>query len=54
LLEDELRFSMPFGPAGELVGAAIMVPHIEDLLRRRFALLKRLAEGDGWRAYLPG
>lgn len=54
LLEDELRFSMPFGPAGALVGAAVMVPHIRGLLRRRFALLKQLAEGDGWRAYLPG
>jgi ligand-binding SRPBCC domain-containing protein len=53
LLQDELRFSMPFGWAGALVGAAIMVPHIKGLLRRRFALLKRLAEGDGWRTYLP-
>jgi ligand-binding SRPBCC domain-containing protein len=54
LLQDELRFSMPFGAAGALVGAVIMVPHIEGLLRRRFALLKQLAEGDGWRDYLPG
>jgi hypothetical protein len=29
-----------------------MVPHIEGLLRRRFALLKRLAEGDGWHEFL--
>ena len=54
LLEDELRFSMPFGAAGALVGTVVMVPHIKGLLRRRFALLKRLAEGDGWREYLPG
>jgi ligand-binding SRPBCC domain-containing protein len=52
LLEDELRFSMPFGWAGEMVGRVVMVPHIRGLLRRRFALLKRLAEGEGWRAYL--
>jgi ligand-binding SRPBCC domain-containing protein len=52
LLEDDLRFSMPFGIAGELVGFAIMVPHIKGLLRRRFALLKRLAESDGWQQYL--
>jgi ligand-binding SRPBCC domain-containing protein len=54
LLEDELRFSMPFGWAGETVGRLLMVPHIEGLLRRRFALLKRLAEGDEWRRYVNG
>lgn len=52
LLEDELRFSLPFGWAGSVVGAVMMVPHIRGLLRRRFALLKKLAEGDGWKAYL--
>lgn len=52
LMEDELRFSMPLGPIGAVVGRIVMVPHIRGLLRRRFALLKRLAEGDGWREYL--
>jgi ligand-binding SRPBCC domain-containing protein len=52
LLEDELRFSMPFGWAGELVGRLVMVPHIRGLLKRRFALLKQLAEGDGWKDHL--
>lgn len=54
LLEDELRFSMPLGWAGEMVGRVVMIPHIKGLLRRRFALLKRLAEGDGWREYVAG
>ncbi len=54
LLEDELRFSMPLGWAGEMVGRLVMIPHIKGLLRRRFALLKRLAEGDGWREYVAG
>ena len=52
LLEDELRFSMPLGWAGEVVGRVVMVPHIKGLLRRRFALLKELAEGDGWREFV--
>ena len=52
LLEDELRFSMPLGWAGALVGSAVMVPHIRGLLRRRFGLLKELAEGEGWRRYV--
>ena len=51
LLEDEVRFSMPFGWAGEMVGRVVMVPHIRGLLKRRFGLLKGLAEGDGWRRY---
>jgi ligand-binding SRPBCC domain-containing protein len=48
LLEDELRFSMPFGWAGELVARLILIPHIEGLLRRRFVLLKQLAEAESW------
>ena len=54
LLEDELRFSMPFGWAGEMVARAVMIPHIKGLLRRRFGLLKELAEEDGWRKYIAG
>ena len=52
-LRDELRFSMPLGWAGQLVGRWILVPHIRRLMRRRFVLIKGLAEGSGWRRYLP-
>ncbi len=51
-LQDELRFSMPFGWPGKLVGQLVMVPHIKGLLQRRFRLLKSLAEGEGWQQYL--
>ena len=54
LLEDELRFSMPLGWAGALVGRWVMVPYIQGVMGRRFRLLKRLAEGDGWREYTAG
>ncbi len=54
VLEDEVRFAMPFGWAGALVGRAVMVPHVRGLVRRRFALLKRVAEGEEWRRYLQG
>ena len=53
LLQDEVRFTMPLGWAGRFVGRLIMVPHIRGLLRRRFALLRRLAESNEWRDYLP-
>ena len=52
LLRDELRFSMPLGWAGYLVGQVVLVPHIRHLMRKRFLLIKGLAEGDGWRQYL--
>ncbi|MES2392796.1 MAG: hypothetical protein V4555_14215 [Acidobacteriota bacterium] len=53
LLADKLTFSLPFGPAGWIVSRTIMVPHIRTLLRRRFQLLKHLAETEEWRRYLP-
>jgi ligand-binding SRPBCC domain-containing protein len=53
LLWDELRFTMPFGRLGDLVGRWVLAPHIRGLMRRRFALLKRIAESREWRDYLP-
>jgi ligand-binding SRPBCC domain-containing protein len=51
-LRDEVRFQMPMGRLGELVGRWVLMPHIRRLLRERFSLLKRMAEGDEWRKYL--
>ena len=53
LLNDVIRFALPFGVAGRLVAKYIMVPHIRRLLQRRLTLLKLVAESDGWRGYLP-
>ena len=52
LMHDVIHFSMPFGAAGRLVGKQIVVPHVLKLLQQRFAMLKRLAEGDEWQRYL--
>jgi ligand-binding SRPBCC domain-containing protein len=54
LLKDTVRFSLPWGFAGRLVGKHILVPHIAGLMRRRFALIKQIAETDEWREYLAG
>lgn len=51
-LTDEVRFTMPLGPAGWIVGRTILIPHIRGLMHRRFHRLKRLAESDAWRDYL--
>jgi ligand-binding SRPBCC domain-containing protein len=53
LAYDKVHFSLPFGALGKLVAKQIMVPHIVGLLAQRFHLLKRVAESDEWRQYLP-
>jgi ligand-binding SRPBCC domain-containing protein len=53
LLNDKLRFTMPYGWAGSLVAQSLVVPHISRLLRRRMHLLKKVAESGEWREYLP-
>lgn len=53
LLKDVIRFSLPWGFAGRLVGRYIILPHIRGLMSRRFHLLKRTAESEEWRKYLP-
>ncbi len=52
VMQDEVRFTLPFGWAGRLVGQYVVAPHVRGLVRRRFALLKGLAEGDDWERYL--
>jgi ligand-binding SRPBCC domain-containing protein len=52
VLRDEIRFTMRWGILGELVGRSLLVPDIRMLLRRRFALLKQIAETDLWQEYL--
>jgi ligand-binding SRPBCC domain-containing protein len=53
LLADEIRFTMRWGWAGALAGRWILLPHIRGLLRRRFAMLKQIAESEEWRRYIP-
>jgi ligand-binding SRPBCC domain-containing protein len=52
LMRDTVRFSMPLGSAGRGVGRHVMIPQIRRVMRRRFALLKRVAESEEWREYL--
>jgi len=53
LLRDELRFSLPWGLPGVLAGRLLLLPHVRSLLHTRLARIKRLAESEGWRRYLP-
>lgn len=51
-LEDRVDFSLPFWMGGSLAERSLLAPYIRRLLQERFALLKELAEGEGWRLYL--
>jgi ligand-binding SRPBCC domain-containing protein len=53
LLNDKLRFTLPLGWPGKLVGKHVMVPYLCRLLRERMLLLKQVAESEEWRRYLP-
>ena len=52
-MSDKLRFTLPFGVLGRLVARYVMVPYIRETLRQRLTLLKRVAESEEWRKYIP-
>jgi ligand-binding SRPBCC domain-containing protein len=54
VMRDVVRFQLPLGWAGWLVAKWIVVPHVRGLVKRRFALLKRMAETDEGDRYLEG
>ncbi len=54
VLNDKIRFTMPLGFVGRMVGKFVLVPYLSKKLRRRLSLLKKVAEsGKEWRKYLP-
>jgi ligand-binding SRPBCC domain-containing protein len=54
VLNDKIRFTMPLGFVGRLVGKFVVVPYLSKRLRRRLGLLKRVAENNKeWPKYLP-
>jgi len=50
---DVVRFTFPLGFVGHQFGRRFVIPHIQQLLRQRHLMLKRLAEGDEWQQYIP-
>jgi ligand-binding SRPBCC domain-containing protein len=54
VVNDKIRFTLPLGFAGHVVGKFVLVPYLSKRLRRRLALLKRVAENrKEWQKYLP-
>ena len=54
VLNDKIRFTMPLGFVGRLVGQFVLVPYLSRRLRRRLVLLRKVAQNQKeWRRYLP-
>lgn len=54
VLNDKIRFTMPLGFLGQLVGQFVIVPYLSRRLRQRLVLLRKVAQNNSeWRKYLP-
>jgi hypothetical protein len=52
-MRDVMEFSAPFGPLGRALEGLLLRRHMLKLLFRRNECLRRTAEGDDWKRYLP-
>jgi ligand-binding SRPBCC domain-containing protein len=51
--DTKMRDVFEFESSGQLVDSLVLVQHFRRLLVRRNETIKRLAESDGWRRFLP-
>jgi hypothetical protein len=50
---DVCRFIAPGRPLGWLVERLVLGPYLRRFLTERAAVIRRVAESDDWRQYLP-
>lgn len=53
VLRDEMRFAAPLGIVGRMVEALVLRRYMTRFLERHNAVIKRVAETDAWREFLP-
>lgn len=53
VMRDVFDFSAPLGPVGAVVAHLFLTRYMRGLLAARNRMIQRLAEGDGWRRFLP-
>lgn len=51
-MRDEVRFSAPMGIVGRVAEKLLIRRHLIHLLKRRNAMIKRVAESEEWRQFL--
>lgn len=54
LMTDQFSFESPGGPLGTLFDRAVLRRRMRTVLDARALYIKRVAESDEWRRYLPG
>lgn len=54
VMRDELRFAAPLGILGRIAEELVLRRYMTRFLQVRNAELKRIAESDAWREFLPG
>ena len=52
VMQDELRFSAPFGVLGLMAERLVLRNHLIRFLRERNKFVKQVAESEMWRKYL--
>lgn len=53
VLRDEFRFAAPLGILGRIVETLVLERYMTRFLERRNAVIKRVAESEEWREFLP-
>ena len=53
VMSDVMEFQAPFGVAGRLAEKMALREHLRSLLEKRNNYIKRVAESDEWKKYLP-
>jgi ligand-binding SRPBCC domain-containing protein len=53
IMRDRFEFAAPLGPVGWLAERLFLARSMRRFLEERNAALKRIAESDDWRKYLP-
>lgn len=54
VLRDELRFAAPLGVLGRIAETLVLRRYMTRFLERRNAVVRRVAESEEWREFLPG
>jgi hypothetical protein len=52
-MRDLFRFAAPLGVFGRMAEIAVLRRYMQALLRERNQVIKKLAESEAWREFLP-
>ena len=53
IIKDVFDYNSPLGILGNIADALFVEAHLREMLEERNKLIKRVAESDDWRKFLP-